>query len=729
MGILLGYGAQGIPNYPTLHLRTERPMSEMPDTPVTLAEIARIAGVGRAAVSNWRRRHPTFPGRVGGSDASPLFSLADVEAWLIDQGKVRASSENGLEWLWPQFDAFGDRAESGMAIAAAALRSRSGLGAVVTPPDIELSTAGERLVDQTIAIAERVGARETFDFLLGRWQDANVRQVAATPPPLARLMVAIAAELSAVREENHERRTILDPACGIGGLLAAAATEGGRSWTGQFPLALAGVDREPVMAALATARLGFLQPASRGAESGASNTSVSVDVLVGDSLRADPHHGLHADVVLCNPPYNDRDWGYEELATDSRWTFGLPPRTESELAWVQHAVSKLTPGGVAVIVLPPAVAARKAGRRIRGELARSGVLRALVALPAGSAPPYSVPLHLWVLQTPGSAHQYPRAGRALLLVDAGDIADTSAKAEPGGIDWESLHEAVVEVMTTRSDDSRGRSHTGSAAAVRHAWVPLIDLLDDEVDLTPARHVPADGVLSPAYLADSWTRLAHLLSELDHARAALTSIGFERSKVAPARVTSVGELVRAGVLRLKTGQLPPEGSVRGGPAVDDAVPVLTIPDLLMDGEPSGWLPAAEIAAENLVTAEHGDVVVGGMSHGYFAWVEGRERMVLSAQIHALEVDSDALDPWFLAGSLRAPANVRQAGTHASSSARVDVRKLQVRQLPLENQRHYGDVFRRIAQLESEARDLSRLVENLARELRDGLASGQLFPGDR
>ena len=55
---------------------------------VTAAGIARLAGVGRAAVSNWRRRHADFPKPVGGSETSPSFALADVERWLRDQGKL-----------------------------------------------------------------------------------------------------------------------------------------------------------------------------------------------------------------------------------------------------------------------------------------------------------------------------------------------------------------------------------------------------------------------------------------------------------------------------------------------------------------------------------------------------------------------------------------------------------------------------------------------------------------
>ena len=57
-------------------------------TEVTAAGIARLAGVGRAAVSNWRRRHADFPKPVGGTETSPSFALAEVEAWLRHQGKL-----------------------------------------------------------------------------------------------------------------------------------------------------------------------------------------------------------------------------------------------------------------------------------------------------------------------------------------------------------------------------------------------------------------------------------------------------------------------------------------------------------------------------------------------------------------------------------------------------------------------------------------------------------------
>ncbi|MFD0342728.1 helix-turn-helix transcriptional regulator [Streptomyces sp. NPDC127117] len=107
-------------------------MSASRPVPVSLAGIARIAGVGRAAVSNWRRRHDSFPVRIGGSDVSPQFSLSEVEQWLRDNGK--SANAGGREFLWPGFEALGSRDESGLAIAEAARRMRA--------PGARTTTAG-----------------------------------------------------------------------------------------------------------------------------------------------------------------------------------------------------------------------------------------------------------------------------------------------------------------------------------------------------------------------------------------------------------------------------------------------------------------------------------------------------------------------------------------------------------------------------------------------------------
>lgn len=60
---------------------THRDAVEAPD-PINLAMIGHLAGVGRAAVVTWRRRHADFPRPTGGTDESPTFALDAVTAWL-----------------------------------------------------------------------------------------------------------------------------------------------------------------------------------------------------------------------------------------------------------------------------------------------------------------------------------------------------------------------------------------------------------------------------------------------------------------------------------------------------------------------------------------------------------------------------------------------------------------------------------------------------------------------
>ncbi|MFJ3819259.1 hypothetical protein [Streptomyces sp. NPDC090056] len=60
---------------------------EQGDT-MLLAEAAQMAGVGRAAVVNWRRRHEDFPDPAAGTDVHPRFDRSAVVAWLLAHDKI-----------------------------------------------------------------------------------------------------------------------------------------------------------------------------------------------------------------------------------------------------------------------------------------------------------------------------------------------------------------------------------------------------------------------------------------------------------------------------------------------------------------------------------------------------------------------------------------------------------------------------------------------------------------
>ncbi|MEV5126085.1 N-6 DNA methylase [Streptomyces decoyicus] len=659
-------------------------MSAHDAVPVSLAEIARIAGVGRAAVSNWRRRHDSFPTRIGGTDVSPQFSLAEVEQWLRDNGKLK--DIGGRELLWPRFEALGSRNESGLAIAEAARRMRSPQQPTAHP---ELSAQAHDLATEAAKVGREEGPRETFEFLLQRWLETHVRQLSTTPPQLAALMARMA--LAVRLGPAQERLTLLDPACGTGHLAAAAVQE-----YDSPGLEVLACERDPALAALTAGRLDFL----------AEDRDIRTRIATADTLRDDPFASAQADIALCNPPFNERDWGYEELATDQRWTHGLPPRTEPELAWVQHLLSHLKPGGAAVVVLPPAVASRKAGRRIRGSLLRTGALRAVVSLPAASAQPHSVSLQLWILRAAPDGPAAAHPGQDALLVDATRFARSGTR-EPSP-DWGGLDSFVLTAMATLDQ----LDQEPPKGAVR---VPLLDLLDDEVDVTPGRYTAAAAEPSREQLSDKWDAFGSMLSDMaDHAQR-LSTLGFEAGT--PQTTATVGDLVKAGALTLRAGQQPLESAAT---ACGGALPLLTVADLLHDGAPSGMVPSGSAPA----IAEEGDVVVAGVARAFKAWVHEGPPMALGPQLYILRVDSEKMGAHFLAGCLRAPANGRQAGTHASSSSRVDIRRLQVLQLPPEKQTVYAEAFRRLHAFEELLTTADSSGKGLVSEMSDRLAAGGL-----
>lgn len=674
--------------------------SESRPVTVTLAEIARIAGVGRAAVSNWRRRRDDFPSPVGGSDASPQFDLTQVRSWLLANDKVKRLAE--LDWLWPEFEALGSLDSMGSAIAQ--------FGRLLLEGNPGEAPHGEKqlqpIVLRALEVAEDSGAKRTFDFLNRRFMEAHVRQITMTPDPMARLMADVA---NAFRK-GRRTETVLDPACGVGELLMAAVETWASEAEQLADFRVHGQDNDPVLAELAEVRL-LLASSDLGAP------ARSVRVLSGDSLLDDRFPKGDTDVVLCHPPSNEHEWGQAALSTDSRWVFGLPPRTEPELAWVQHVVARLAPGGTAVLLLPPLVSSRRAGRRIRAGLVRSGILRSVISLPPGCAPPHSLSLHLWVLSVP--VEDRP-TNDGVLFVDTATGSDPNEADIPPsirhGVDWERLRIRILSALSAGADTPRGC-----------ARVSVIDLLDEQTDLTPARRIPTPSLVTGATLRRSWTRLETALDEIRDISAELTDIPLDEEEAPD--VLSLDDLVQAKAVLLRNGQLPPDELVRVDPLPEgDAVRLRTIASLTGQDAASRWIDgslARSAERQGMITlTSPGDVVVSGSSRWFDAWVDTEAPTAIGAQLFVLTPTSD-LDSWFLAGCLRSPRNARLADTHTtSSSSRVDVRRLTLPRLPFARQQEYGQLFRRLHTLQRAIAEVGGVGRVLDRGLHDALASGGL-----
>ncbi|MGN9778055.1 N-6 DNA methylase [Micromonospora sp. H33] len=628
---------------------------------ITAAEIARLAGVGRAAVSNWRKRHPDFPTPVGGTAASPEFDLVEVEQWLRGQGKLPEVSR--AERLWRHFAAATESPAAALASVGALLLARQ---RGERPSRRQVDPAIKTLLPEVDALADELGPQAAFDELWQRFSAPAPGRPWATPDELADLMVGLA---------GVGAGSVLDPATGSGATLRAAVRAGCTSAYGQE------LDED-------LAKLAGLWLALR---------EVPGEVCPGDSLRADAFPGRTLDAAICHPPFGVTTWGHEELSYDPRWQYGgIPPRTEPELAWVQHCLAHLRTGGHAVLLMPPTAAGRRAGRRIRAELLRRGALRAVIALPSGVAAPHGVPLHLWVLRRP--AADAPPPARTL-LVDAadGDLAELAPRIL-----------ATWQAFT--ADPDAEVEEAGFARAV-----PVIELLDEEVDLTPARRQPAvGGEQTGEHLVRTRERLAAVVGELP---ALIPQVAPTPDGAAPPAVT-VAELARTGALQL----LGPVRAVARDTESD--LPVLHARDVVEGIGPSsrGDRPAGEPI--HLAPA---DVVVPVVSRRITARVITDEKAVLGANMYLLRPNPAALDPWFLAGQLRNTANEKQTSS-LSGTLRFDIRRALVRRLPLEEQRAHGEAFRRLDAFESAMRQAATLGAELVQLTADGLAQGNLRPQD-
>lgn len=147
-----------------------------PSAQVTAAEISRIAGVTRATVSNWRRRHDDFPAPSGGTESSPLYDLPAVRAWLDARGHTAAVSpleelRTSLR-LHPQGSGAAARL---LLVLTTARRRPDELTALAELPDTDLAAHANDAIPtlaKTVPGAEASASRPMTPRRCGLWSGA-----------------------------------------------------------------------------------------------------------------------------------------------------------------------------------------------------------------------------------------------------------------------------------------------------------------------------------------------------------------------------------------------------------------------------------------------------------------------------------------------------------------------------------------------------------------------------
>lgn len=208
-----------------------------------------------------------------------------------------------------------------------------------------------------------------YEFLIERFAASAGKKAGEfyTPPEVSELM----AELVQPKEGD----SICDPACGSASLLMKCAQQIKRLGSKKYQL----YGQEAIGSTWALAKMNmFLH--------GEDNHIIKWgDTLRNPRLLDSNDNLLHFDVVVANPPFSLKKWGYDSAEKDKfgRFRRGLPPRTKGDYAFILHMIETLKPrSGRMAVVVPHGVLFRGAAEgRIRQQLIDENLLDAVIGLP------------------------------------------------------------------------------------------------------------------------------------------------------------------------------------------------------------------------------------------------------------------------------------------------------------------------------------------------------------
>lgn len=220
-----------------------------------------------------------------------------------------------------------------------------------------------------------------------------------TPSEVSRVIAKV---IGISPKNTKASTTAYDPTCGSGSLLLKVAAEAGKHIT------LEGQEKDGTTAGLA--RMNMILHDFPTANVLSGNTLATPKFKDGERLRT-------YDYVVANPPFSDKTWSTGLTPSNDpfqRFAWGVPPTRQGDYAYLLHIIRSMKSGGKGACILPHGVLFRgNAEGVIRQQLVRSGILKAIIGLPANLFYGTGIPACILVLDKENAA-----ARRGVFMIDA-----------------------------------------------------------------------------------------------------------------------------------------------------------------------------------------------------------------------------------------------------------------------------------------------------------------------
>jgi len=307
-----------------------------------------------------------------------------------------------------------------------------------------------------------------YEYFLGQFADAEGKKGGQFYT--ARCVVKLLVEMI----EPYKGR-VYDPCCGSGGMFVQSEN---------FVTAHSGKTRDISIygqeSNQTTWRLCNMNLAIR---------SIEGNIKWGNSFSNDLNKDLKADYILANPPFNDSDWGGENLREDIRWKYGIPPAGNANFAWVQHFIYHLSPNGIAGFVLANgSMSSNTAGEgKIRKNIIEDDLVDCMISLPPQLFYNTSIPVCLWFISRNKKNGKFKDRTDKTLFIDARNMGKMIDRRHRVLTD-EEINKIASTYHAYRGENGGYKDIPGFCKEAT-----LEDIRENDYILTPGRYVGFEEV--------------------------------------------------------------------------------------------------------------------------------------------------------------------------------------------------------------------------------------------